>query len=228
MEVKTVLEIATAIIAGLGGGGAIVIGLSKFFGQYWADKMLEKEKSKHTKEIEDYKSKLKVEIDKINAIQDKALYISKVQYDNEYRIYQEIWEVMHKCIIFTTALYPQGIENVPSDEKEKEEYQTKKHREFANAFNTFSLTIDKYAPFYKEDFYNNFFEMRKYCSRMGSQFFHYEFDIKYNASFSAVRDQKMSTDEHREVYTTLHENIAQLRNKLRVEIRDYLLSLELK
>ena len=86
MELNTVLEIAASIIISLGGSGAIIMGLSKFFGQSWADKMLEKEKAKYAKEIEEYKSKLQIEIGKLGAIQDKALYISKVQYDNENKL----------------------------------------------------------------------------------------------------------------------------------------------
>ena len=220
-------ELAFAIITGLGGGSVIVLALSSWLGKVWANRILEKEKSEHAKEIEHYKSELSKELKRINAIQDKALYISKAQYDNEYIIYQEIWEKLNDCIINTRRLYTSGFNNKPEDKKELEKFQKDKNKKFIDAFNQFSLAIEKYAPFYKKEFFDVFINVRNKCSEIGSIFQTNEFEVKYSRSFEGARNTKMSTEEHVKVYSTFPTEIDEIKTKLQEEIRSYLLSLRL-
>ena len=47
-----VLKIALGVIAALGGGGAIVAGLSSWLGKVWANRLMAEEKIKYEKELE--------------------------------------------------------------------------------------------------------------------------------------------------------------------------------
>jgi hypothetical protein len=49
MTVTEILETGASIIAGLGGGGAIVFGLSDYLGKVWADRALEKQRQENAK-----------------------------------------------------------------------------------------------------------------------------------------------------------------------------------
>ena len=51
-------EIAQAVLLSLGGGGAIVFGLSSFLGKVWAQKILQSEKVEHDKEIAKFRNEL--------------------------------------------------------------------------------------------------------------------------------------------------------------------------
>ena len=51
--------IVASFIISLGGGGAIVLGLSKWIGQMFADRYLERAKHEIQQEVESYKTKLK-------------------------------------------------------------------------------------------------------------------------------------------------------------------------
>jgi len=51
-------EIAQAVLLSLGGGGAIVFGLSSFLGKFWAQKILQSEKKEHDKEIAQFRTEL--------------------------------------------------------------------------------------------------------------------------------------------------------------------------
>jgi hypothetical protein len=51
-------RVAAAIIASLGGGGAIVLGLSSYLGKVWADRALEKEKHKYAEILQTTRSDL--------------------------------------------------------------------------------------------------------------------------------------------------------------------------
>jgi hypothetical protein len=224
---KQIFEVATAMLASLGGGTAILFGLSSWLGKVWANRILEKEKAEHNKEIEHYKSELNRELTRIGKIQDKELYISKAQYDNEYKIYQEIWGKMHECIVFSKKLYP-TFENMPIEEKEKEEYQMSKHSKYVQTYNDFSMTIDKYAPFYREDFYKGFLDIRNKCSTLGRIFYREEWEVKYSATYAMVRNEHMSPEESKEVYITIPKELDEMQSNMQKEIREYLLGLQLK
>lgn len=226
MSPKEILEISATVIASLGGGSAIILGLSKWFGKLWANLILEEEKAKHQKEIEGYKSNLSKELARINAIQDQALYISKNQYDNEYKIYQKIWQSLHQCTLRSIQLYP-GYEEVPINEKERESYNEEKYKMFVKTFNDFSTTIEEYAPFYKEELYLAFKDLRTLCGEMGSIFKTEEFDKKYNATFAAVKDEPMSTEDRKRTME-LRNLINNKKETLSSDMRTYLNSLKLK
>lgn len=225
---QEIIQIALTIIASLGGAGFIIIGLANYLGKLWANMALESEKAKYNKELEELKSNLKKEIDTLNKINEKALYISKVQYDNEYKIYQEIWKALNECTIATLQLYPRGIENVPCDEEKKEKYKEEKYIRFSKTYTEYYDTIEKYAPFYKKEFYEKFIELRTKCFKIGDVYKMFEFDVKYNESFKAVRDMTMPMETEEEVYIKLPKEIMKIKEDLLKEIREYLFNLQLK
>jgi len=49
MTVKDTLEIGASVVASLGGGGAIVFGLSNYFGKIWADRALEAQRQENAR-----------------------------------------------------------------------------------------------------------------------------------------------------------------------------------
>ena len=226
MNLQEIFAIAGAVVVSLGGGGAIVVGISSWLGKVWANRILENQKAEHQKEIEGYKSELQKELERLNALQDKALYISKTQYDNENRIYQEIWKKLYKCTGASIRLYP-GYEDMPIDEKEREEYQKEKYSKYVECYNGFTAAIEEYAPFYRDDFYTAFGEICRDCYEIGDIFKLEEFDKKNNASYAAVRDEPMSAED-RQRTKELRKEIHTKQEELAKKIREYLVSLQLK
>ena len=62
-DVPAVIATAATILAGLGGGGAIVAGLSNWLGRVWAERMMGKERAKHDQEL----AKLRADLEQQNA-----------------------------------------------------------------------------------------------------------------------------------------------------------------
>lgn len=225
---KAIFEVAGAVILSLGGGGAIVMAMSSWLGKVWANCILEDEKKKHQKEIEEFKSQLTERINNLNVLNEKALHISKVQYDAEFNIYKEIWVKLFNCIRYTNSLYPSGVVDVPVNEEALKEYNDKKYDEHRNAYNEFSIAIDTYAPFYKEEFYQQFLEIRRLCGEKGRIFKRYTYDVLYNQSYVLNRNSSMTDIENEKVYMEIPDKLKELQDSLRKEIREYLLSLEVK
>lgn len=58
MRLSELAEIVVSVLLSLRGGGAIVLGLSNWLGKVWAERLMEREKSRYQKELEDFKAKL--------------------------------------------------------------------------------------------------------------------------------------------------------------------------
>ena len=221
---RDILDVISIIIVSIGGTGAIILGISNWIGKIWLNKFAEKHRVKYEKELEVYRTELNARLTKLDKIEEKALYISKVNYDNEYKIYMEIWPKLIKCISDTNALYPRGLVNVPIDKDEFQKYQEDLYKTFMESYNDYSTCIEKYAPFYKKKFYDKFVFIKNECHFIGAQFFMYVFEVKYSESFRSERDLTISPKERKEIYDK-EKNNDLVKEKLLSDIRRYLESL---
>lgn len=58
MTLQEIVKLAIAILAALGGGGAIVLGLSGYLGKLWADRLMARERAAHEHALERLRSDL--------------------------------------------------------------------------------------------------------------------------------------------------------------------------
>lgn len=219
VEIKEIFEIAGAIVASVGGAGVIIVGLSSWLGKVWANRLLEDEKAAHNKELEEYKERLQEQLGRVEAINEKALYISKAQFDNEYKIYSEIWDKMHEARVASEMLYPR-YEEVPASEDERKKYNQSKYTTYIEKYNSYTMTIEKYAPFYQESFYKKLIEIRNICHSLGVCFEIYEINNQY--------DKPKPKEVKKEVYHTSHENLKIIVEDLQNSLREYLRKLRLE
>jgi len=56
MQLSDILAISGTILASIGGGTAIVFGFSSWLGKVWANRLMEKEKNEHSRELESLKN----------------------------------------------------------------------------------------------------------------------------------------------------------------------------
>lgn len=220
-----IFELIGAVLFSLGGGGVIVFALSSWLGKVWANRILEKEKKEHQLEIENYKSKLALELNNFNSLNEKALHITNIQYDKEFEIYQNIWEKLFDCIIATLTLYP-ALEDVPTAEVEKQKWIDKKYNNYCEKLNLYTRTINRYAPFYEGNFYNSFVEVRDSCSKMGRIFKRYNYDVKYSMTCAWTRDASMTPEEREDVFTNIPKALENKENELQSSIHEYLKKLQ--
>ncbi len=218
---KNFLDFITTVLISSGIG----VGISKWVGNICSSKIIERERQKNRRALEEIRNEFQKEINKLNSINETNTYISKVQYDKEFSIYQEIWGKLHECVISATNLYP-TYEDSPVDEEEKKKNDEKKYSDFVEKFNDYSMTIEKFAPFYKEEFYYEFINIKKDCFYLGRIFKKYKFDLKYNISFRRI-NKDMTNDEFEKVYGTVPERIDKNKSKIQKNIREYLLSLRI-
>jgi len=58
MTLTDSFQLIAAILASVGGAGAIIFGLASWLGKIWAERLLSKEKQKYTEDLESFKSQL--------------------------------------------------------------------------------------------------------------------------------------------------------------------------
>jgi len=247
MIMKQIFEIAAAILTSIGGGTVILFGLSNWLGKVWANRILEKEKSELAKEFEDYKTKMDVEVDRISKIRDKELYISKVQYDYEYKVYQEIWASMNDLVNNVVSLYPlnanqeklkECIESAENSSKWdiakdlREDYKRvaeEIYNKFSVAYQVFDNKIENNSPFYNNCFYVDFCEIRNLCNEVGSYYKFIEL-VAYNDSqiqHEYENEGKMTLEINKKIGDTINK-INEKVQKTMHKIRKYLLELQIR
>jgi hypothetical protein len=104
---KEIMEWLAAIIVSIGGAGAILIALSKWFGNVFANKLLEKDKAKYQGELEGLKQKYSKELE----TKKNELEKSKAQFlrysEHQFGIYNELWKSLCELKFIGEELWEQ-------------------------------------------------------------------------------------------------------------------------
>jgi hypothetical protein len=203
-------KIIGAVITGLGGSSVIIIGLSSWLGKIWANRIFEKERSKYEIDLEDYKKEINKEMQKLRTYDEKALHMSKIQYDKEFEIYQDIWKAQIDCFIASNFLFPkeENIEYTPNQ-------RSTKLSEYIDTLNKYLRVIQYSAPFYKEDFFGDFQDIFKICSTIAD---------RYRLVYYANPKQTIAKKDYQEEF----DKIKVIQERLRIGIQNYLKNLRIE
>ncbi|GLU57249.1 hypothetical protein Dfri01_67100 [Dyadobacter frigoris] len=97
MTTTEITKVVLGILAALGGGGAIVLGLSNYFGQFLAKRYEEKIKVKFQNEINEYQSQLDI-------IKKTTIRYSDKQFEH----YSKLWASLYELKILADDLWQQA------------------------------------------------------------------------------------------------------------------------
>lgn len=166
MTWNTVLE----IIASIGGGGAIILGLSSYIGKLWAERLLQKKSQEFEKELESYKSNLSLEVEKYKIKAERFSLISRVQFETEYNTYKLIFDTLFDFAAYASNLFPHRIDYIPEDINERKEVYKERYENYLNSFNTYSQALETNAPFIPKEIYDKFALIRTKAHEIACMF----------------------------------------------------------
>jgi hypothetical protein len=140
-DMKNVLEWLGAIVISVGGTGAIVIAMSKWFGDQLATKLLEKDRSKYQKELEKIKTKYQseLEIKKTELEKSKSLFLRYSEH--QFNLYNDLWKSL--C----------DLKHIGEELWEKAEPQLIK--KFSKQLRETKLTVEKSALLIEDGHYKS-------------------------------------------------------------------------
>jgi hypothetical protein len=101
-----------------------------------------------TQKLNDYI--LKIESEKIK--NNKAVLVHKIQFEEEFKVYKELWPELIKLSIVTQQLRP--IIELKDANKSDEELRIMKGDEFNKTFKKCVIVFQENKPFYPEDIFN--------------------------------------------------------------------------
>ena len=115
-------HLGTAIIASLGGGGAIVFGLSNYLGKLWADRALEQERHKYAEILQTAKSELDKATNRYQVELDSLRLVHTLRTTEEFSHLGQLWKhmaILQDAFKGTAGL---GLMLVPDDADNRKKY----------------------------------------------------------------------------------------------------------
>lgn len=149
---ERIWNITLSIIASVGGAGVIIGAVVKFASNIIAEKLSKKYEIEMNKTLESYKANL-----------DKKIYINKIRFDTEFKIYRELTESVLTMIEATYWLFPNGLDELPKDEDKRKNIYLERYNSARLAINDAQKAIHANAAFIPEEFYNKFKEICGLC-----------------------------------------------------------------
>lgn len=110
-----VIEIVSGVILSIGGGAAIVGGCSNWLGKIWADKLMEKEKSKFARELEREKSNFARDLEQLKFSMQRESESYKIKLKKSEFIFQKEFEAACEFSALLQRLLPKHKHFLESD-----------------------------------------------------------------------------------------------------------------
>ena len=146
-----ILQIAIAVVISAGGVSGIILAVIKFSSNIIADKLSKKYELKFNKELEKYKTHL-----------DSKIYITKVRFDKEFELYQQLSRNFFLMIEKIYSLYPL-IGSRYADESLQTASNKIIFKEAKDATIEAQKSINSYAAFITKDFYDKYNKILQEC-----------------------------------------------------------------
>lgn len=151
MTAADVWRVALAVLASLGGGGAIVVMLSSWLGKVWANRILEQDRAHYASELE----RLKTDLDRTTRLLqgeiEKTLFVTKTHFETEFQILREIWQEVSVVRASMSALRPKfDIVDVRQTPAER---LSERFAAYVPDVLKLIQTVDRNSPFYPQEIY---------------------------------------------------------------------------
>lgn len=111
---ENIFKIAAAFFASVGGATVVIIGVSKWFGDFLSQKLLANSTQKHEKDLEDIKSKYTKELEETKNELSKTRTLFVRYSEKQFGSYNNLWKVL-----LQTKRQAETLWNDPTPEKLK-------------------------------------------------------------------------------------------------------------
>lgn len=219
MDQSAICNIILTAIASVGGAGAIVAACVRFASKYLSDAMLKRYQAELEKDIEQYKRELDREAEKYRTKLSSLTFVTQRQFDTEFTAYQTLFDNLFEFSMHTANLFP-TLDQVPIDENEEKEMYRQRYENYCVAFNCFSETLEKNAPFIPKEIYELFSKLRTEAHEIACMYPDIRIidDPDFRADHNAIaRDNYKKTRQFNEDVSAAKDAIRDYLSTLKVE-----------
>lgn len=153
MALPDILNIVAAAVLSVGGAGAIMIALSKFFGERVAERWLEGVKAGYATQLAHVEHELAQLGKRHQAQLDHSVTVSRVQFEEEFRSVREIWKFIARARASAVAIVERSVPEDDTPDKQLERFVAARNR-FARDHSRLVIAVDNNSPFYPQAIYS--------------------------------------------------------------------------
>lgn len=200
-----IFKIVLSILASTGGVGGIIVLSVKFASNIIAKRLEERYSLKLNKELEQYKSSL-----------ENKKYISKVRFDREFEMYQELSE-KNLTMVYDVGNTVAILRGLYKDDQDK----IGEHAvHFCNSLGDAEFTTKRFAPFIDKLLYEKYHNMQM-TTTIAFRLFDFWCMNDDNATF-VFSGKKYTRETAASTITELQKEISDCSNEILNDIRNYL------
>lgn len=109
------LELIGALVVSIGGASVVIIGLSKWFGEFISQRLLDRYNNKHETELEGIKTKYQKELESTKTDLEKAKSLYLRYTEKQFELYNDLWKVLLYTKQQADSLWEKAIyEKIPA------------------------------------------------------------------------------------------------------------------
>ena len=135
MTWQDAFKICATILASLGGGGAVVFGLSNFLGKLWADRALQDDRQRYKQLNLQLENELHNASRRLQAELDKFGLVNKLRIEGEFQRLTQLWKSFANLSFAFNGISPLGFKLLPADQADRKAYFESQRKEFAKSLN---------------------------------------------------------------------------------------------
>jgi hypothetical protein len=151
MDSSAWLKAGEVILGGALGGTATVFGLSRWLGEVWLGRILEKEKAKYAKEVEKLKAGLAQELERYRTELDRSIFVTRAQFETEFAAMKQVSQALSGVKVAFLSLHPLDA-NVRLMDAER----TKRIDWLKRASDKYLEKLEEWAVFLEPPLYDEF------------------------------------------------------------------------
>jgi hypothetical protein len=212
-------ETVLVIVGSVGGAGLIIAFVGKWLAQLIADRIIQSKQQQFEKDQAEMRAKFELELEQYRTKATEYTYVSQLQFETEFRVYQSLFQNLYQFGVCTSDLYP-SLEFVSSDpNKAKADYE-ERYKKYFQSYKTFSSALEQNAPFVPKHIYDSFFALRQQARLISTMYY----DLRINPDTKDEAENAKIIKENYENARAFRDNIANIKNS----VRDYLGTLRIQ
>lgn len=110
-----IMKFLMVTLISMGGATVVIVGLSKWFGDFLSKRLLDNYNNKHSKDLEGIKGKYSKELEETKSTLEKAKSKFLRYYEKQFDLYNDLWRVLLYTKLQADELWENAIpEKIPS------------------------------------------------------------------------------------------------------------------
>jgi anion-transporting ArsA/GET3 family ATPase len=158
-------NLVLSLLGGAGSAIAVSVFLSKRLLKLWADRMLQTEKAKFAKELEELKAKYAQELEQqkdalarsksvLQAEIDRSVFVSRTHFETELEAYKQAFKALAEVRLCMASVRPMiDIGPAEQPEPERKKRLVERLKELTDAYNLAISVVENQNPFYPKEVY---------------------------------------------------------------------------